>query len=107
MDSRQRKPRSKVLIILHNDGFVEVFGRDDIDVRIVNMPAIHPAGEAFAEEYLDLILPRPYKEVHWPGMVRAVGKVDTVTPLDLTHQERCLNLFQYCDYLLNDEVIEL
>lgn len=104
---RQRHPRAKVLIVLHNDGFVEAFGRDDIDVKIVQMPAMPMAGELLAEEYLDLILSRPYKDVHWPGMVRAVGKVDTVTPLDLTHQERCVNLLRYCDHLLSSEVVEL
>lgn len=104
---QQRHPRAKVLIVLHHDGFVEAFGRDDVDVKIVQMPAMPMAGESLAEEYLDLILPKSYRAVHWPGMVRAVGKMDTITPQDLTHQERCVNLLRYCDHLLSSEVVEL
>lgn len=100
--------RVKVLVVLHDDGFVEVFGRDDVDVKVVNLPSLPVRGEAKAEEWLDLTLPKPYKDVHWPGMSRATGFVQKVTAFDLAHQQRTLDLIRYCDHLLREgEVVEL
>lgn len=110
MDSKQSQPpykRRKVLVVLHDDGFVEAFGHDDVDVKVVNLTSVPVRGESLAEDYLELTLPKPYRDVYWPGMSRATGFMRKVTVLDLAHQQRCLDLIRYCDHLLKDEVVEL
>jgi hypothetical protein len=99
--------RSKVLVVLYPDGFIEVFGDDRVDARVVNMPSVPVRGEAIAEDYIGFILPKPYRDVYWPGMSRATGNVARITPHDITHQQRCLGLLRACDRLMTTEVVEL
>ena len=80
------KTRHKVLIVLHSDGFVEAFAdKEHIDVETVVMP--HSSNVPLAEEYVELTIPRPYREIYFPGNRRAVDQVRTLLPSDIAWQK--------------------
>ena len=78
--------RHKVLLVLHADGFIEAFADSDVDVRTVVMPDV-PGGETLAEEYVELTIPRAYREVYFPGNRRAVDNVRRLLPSQLMQQQ--------------------
>jgi hypothetical protein len=79
--------RHKVLIILHADGYIEAFAdREQVDVLTVVMPHV-PGGEILAEEYLELTLTKPYRDIYYPLNRRAVDNVRTILPSQIMRQQ--------------------
>lgn len=79
-----------VLIVAHQDGFVEVYG-DGISAYVVTPLVMNTrAGEALADEYIDEALPRRYRALHTADKLVAVHQVKVVRPVD--EAERLLRL---------------
>ena len=79
--------REHVLVVLHADGFVEVFTERHVDVHIAIMPYMsNPEGEILAEEYFEHCLPQRHRDLYWPNRRRAVEQVRCITPQD--HADR-------------------
>ena len=70
MSTPPRSKREAVLIALHGDGFVEVFGEKNVDVKIMNVPHC-PGSEILAEDTFELMLRHRYRQLYWPNKVRA------------------------------------
>lgn len=77
-----RVERVPVVVVLHRDGFVQVYGpRDEISVKIVAMLDVAPEGEILAEQYAELALPRRLRPVFVPDNLLAIGSLkDCRTP---------------------------
>ena len=78
--------RQKVLIILHADGFIEAYAdREQVDVKTVVMP--HSTDAILAEEYVELTLTKPYRDIYFPLNRRAVDNVRTLLPSQIMQQQ--------------------
>ncbi|QDS91897.1 hypothetical protein FF011L_06330 [Roseimaritima multifibrata] len=90
----KRQQRQKVLIVTHADRYIEVFG-ENIDVHIANMTATsNVAGEITAEDFLELSLPMPYRDIYFPGMLRKTGTVEEIRPADLAVRQINLSMLR-------------
>jgi hypothetical protein len=60
--TRELVCRPKVLVVAHGDGYLEVTGPRNVDVRIVNVPQVPKTtdGEKFVEEFIKCSGPRCY-----------------------------------------------
>jgi len=58
-----------------------------IDVRIVQMPSVAPRNEPLGEQCLEENLPRRYRALHFPNLLRASDMVRRVTAADLVKRE--------------------
>lgn len=90
--SYHNRPREAVLLVLNPDGWVEAYAERHVDVHIAIRLHVPPEGEQLADEYLDLTLPRRFRQVYWPGLLRAADTVRTVTPSDVAWREWELEL---------------
>ena len=79
-------PRSKVLVVLHSDGWVEAYAEKNVDVHIVQRLHItNPANVHLADEYTESTIPRCYRDLYWPVKLRALGQCRRITA------EQCLD----------------
>jgi hypothetical protein len=90
--AKPRVERVPVVIVLHPDGAVQVYGpRDRLDVQVVNMMDVRPEGEVLAERFAELSLPHRHRAVFLPGGLVAMGSTrDCRTPEQ--EQERLADL---------------
>jgi hypothetical protein len=74
--------RERVLVVLRSNGWVEVYARRTVDVRVVNR--IHATGDSETAHALDrlveLQLPKCYRRLYFPVRLRGAGQVRKVTP---------------------------
>jgi hypothetical protein len=82
-----RPPRQQALVLVHADGFLEIFGPADLDVRVVDVPRVAPtpAAELAAEQYVEATVPLPYRQLHAPGNRRAMHMPRVRTPETIAH----------------------
>lgn len=75
------KTRSTVLVEVHADGFVEVFGDDHVQVMVINRPsASNNTNECKVDDLIDSILPKRVQDIRWPGPnVRRTGNIQPLT----------------------------
>jgi hypothetical protein len=91
----QSAPRQAVLVLAHADGWLEVFAEPNVDVRIAMVPTTGTiAGESLAEAYLELALSPRYRELHWPGKLRAADRLRVLRPSELLHRDHELALLR-------------
>jgi len=92
-----------VLVVAHHDGWLEVFGdREHIDARIVMAPtlggepstATQQRFEVLAEEYLELTIPRRYRDIYVPINRRAADKLRLVTPESIACRQTDIELLR-------------
>ena len=77
-------PRSDVLILSHADGHLEAFGEKNVNIRIVRVPAANSIeSERTAEETMELMLPRRYRDLYRADRLRAVGNTRPLRPSTL------------------------
>ena len=79
-------PVVPVLVCLHPDGFVEVYGPPNVRAVVANVPAARTAREeAAAQDWLDRTLPRRFAELRVPSgpTLRATGRVECVSAAEL------------------------
>ena len=83
-----------ILVELHADGLVRVFGDESIQVKIVNRPvASTNKNDIRVEELIDSVLPQRYREVYWPGPnLRAMGNYKPITVMDVAATVAQLNM---------------
>ena len=97
--SGRRRPRAKpklkrvgVLVVLHPDGFVEVFGDHEVRVHTVDALAVHAEEEALADLYLNESLPTWARQLHWPGKLRACGQCKQISAEDELRRRHDLHM---------------
>lgn len=96
-----------VVVVLHHDGYIEVFGDDSIDAQVAVMPHMPTQeGEVLAERYLTKQLPRRHRTVYFPGMLRATGQVETLRPTDINRRKTGLAFLQCVDQLQSQAMQE-
>ncbi len=80
--------REAVLILAYGDGWIEAFAEKHVDVRIEIVPCMTtPAGAILAEEYVELSLPKKYRDIYWPGNRRAAEMMRVVRPSDIARRD--------------------
>lgn len=97
---RPPRPREKVLVVLHADGFVEVFGKENIDVHIARR--LHVENErgdlsTLLDEYTTATMPRCYRGLYMPNKCREIGNIESITPeqaLDTLYELSILRLLR-------------
>lgn len=73
-----------VVVELHSDGFVRVYGDKCVSAIVLNRPAVRSARAAIiAEQLIDECLPIRHRDVYCPGRVRATGQVRRITVDDI------------------------
>ena len=89
-----------ILVLLHPDGFVEVYGHRNVDVHIATLVAMQSAqGQILAEEYLELNMPPRHRAIYAPGMIRAAKMNRIITPSDLADVRDDLAILRTADSL--------
>lgn len=87
-----------VLVVAHADGYIEVFADKGIRCRFVNicqMPTVE--GEILAERYLEESLPKPFKDIYFPGNRIVTGNVLQLTPELLAKREFEVDVVRACN----------
>ena len=90
MSTPPRSKREAVLIALHGDGFVEVFGEKNVDVKIMNVPHC-PGSEILAEDTFELMLRHRYRQLYWPNKVRASAMHRPLLPTTMAAARQAKN----------------
>lgn len=84
-NSTKREP---VLLLVHADHWVEVFAEKHIDVWIEMIPQMKTqADELLAQEYVEGLLPKRYRDVYWPGNLRVAELIRAIRPIDIEVRE--------------------
>ena len=85
--------REPVLIVLHGDGYYEVFAERYVDIKVFQLPFLESAdGERLAERYLERSVSFRFKDLYFPGMVRATGNFRPRRPSGLMRVQHELEL---------------
>lgn len=88
----QRQP---VLVLVHSDHFVEVFGPRNIDVKVLDFPKVNTdSAVILAAQYIDLTIPMNYREIYWPDCRRAMHMPRVVTPSSIVATQRDIDLLR-------------
>ena len=104
ISTRPTQQREAVLILAHGDGWIEVFAEKHFDVRIEIVPYMTTEpGEIQAEEYVELSLPKRYRDVYWPGNRRAADMMRVVRPTDIVRRDYDLELLRAIQQLGNQQ----
>lgn len=101
-DGDQRLP---VLVVTHSDGYIEVFGDDRVDAKVMQMPhADGPDEELAAEDWVTQSLPPRHRDIYFPGLIRAMGNVERVTLSELAGRRAMIGLLRAIDTLTADNM---
>lgn len=102
--SNRPTQREAVLVLAHGDGWLEAFAEKHVDVRIEMVPYMTTqAGEILAEEYVELSVPKRYRDVYWPNLRRAADMMRVVRPSDIAWREYDLELLRAIQQLGNQQ----
>lgn len=76
--------KATVIVEIHSDGFIRVYGDRHIQAKIINRPLAKTAAAGrLVDELIDSILPQRFADVYFPGNVRATGLVKPIRPSDI------------------------
>lgn len=76
--------RDPVLVILHGDGWVEVYGYRDLSVTMIQRPTTTVAANALlVDEWIGAQLRPSHRALYWPNRLVAADKCRKVMALDL------------------------
>lgn len=90
-----------VLVLLHGDGFVEVYGERNLRVKIMRVPfTASKAGERLADQVVDQLLPAELRELHFPGKLRAASDNRPLLASELVDGQQYLQLLQGLDSVM-------
>ena len=106
-----RQPRQPVLVVIHSNGFVQVYGdKSLVDVHIGIIPSMtSDEGQILAEQYFELEIPKRHRDVFWPVNLLDTHQVRTRTPADIAQRETGLALCNVLSEIGQDaraEVVE-
>lgn len=91
---RQTTTTEPVVVELYSDGFCRVYGSKQVNAKVVIRPHVTTQEQGRqVEELIDTILPKNFTAVYYPGMVRAKGKVERITPTQLAERVGMVELF--------------
>lgn len=84
-----RQQRTKSILLVHAGGHIQLFGDQLLDVRVIDVPHVQSVrAEILIEQWIESELPRPYRDIYFPGNLRASGNVRTdYTVADLADRE--------------------
>lgn len=90
----------QVVVLLHGDGLVEVFGTRQVEVTVVNVPYVGTIeGQKLSQEYVETTLPMRAKEIFWPNNLRASGIARPLLPSDIARRKAGLAMLQILDHI--------
>lgn len=70
-----------VVVEIHGDGFVNVFGSKNVSAIAINRPRCQSsASELVVDDLIGEILPVRHRQVYFPGMIRAGCLFRPITP---------------------------
>ena len=72
------RQRTRVLIVLNSDGFVEVYG-EGLSVHIAQRLTVDGNAAEATDEYLDSTLPKAFRDLFYPVKRLAVGQCRRIT----------------------------
>ncbi len=83
-----------VLVELHSDGYVKVYGPDDVVCRIINRPSVNESESgAMVDAIFENVLPLPYR-----GMKTiATGQLQPITVYELVDRIDSIASFKAID----------
>ncbi len=86
-----------VLVEIHADDFVQMFGDPHIQARIINRPRASIANECRVDDLVDSILPLRFKQIRWPdrGLLKT-GNIRQLTLADVKEGVEALNALDHC-----------
>jgi hypothetical protein len=90
-------PRTGVLVVLHADGFVEVFADETVQVIVANrLHSEHDTGRMSTgiDAVLERGLPWAFRDLYYPCNCRAVGRIERITPEQALRTRYLLGLLQ-------------
>jgi len=82
MNKPPRKPqkRTRVLVVLSSNGFVELFADKDVDFHVAQRLHVDTIeAERLAEDLLDITIPKSFRNLFFPGKLRATALVEKIT----------------------------
>ena len=82
MNKPPRKPRqrTRVLVVLSSNGFVELFADKNVDFHVAQRLHVETIeAERLADDLLDITIPKPFRNLFFPGKLRATGLVEKIT----------------------------
>ena len=83
--TKKRPQREAVLIVMHADNYVEVFGEKHVNVRVVRCPAASSdKSHITAEDVVERQLPRYWRKLYFPSNVRATANARPLLPSTLS-----------------------
>ena len=99
--------REQVLVIAHHDNWIECFAERHIDVRIVMMPyvGIDATGEILAEQWLEQSIPECYRNIYFPGNLRAAAKIETILPSKIAWRNAEMSFLRLLNTMANQKPI--
>jgi hypothetical protein len=105
MNSNQnthRVPSQKVLVTLHPDRFVQVYAESHIQVHFEHVPYLPTDdGARLCEDLIELKLPKPYREIYFPGYVRGQSVHREVRPTVLANELHVRRILHTLNLLTN------
>ena len=91
---RLRRPRPvPVLIVVHPDQFIEVYGPDGVRPVVVNR-LDSCADPLLVDEYLESQIPRSHRGIHLPEYLKGTGNVERQTAEDEINRLTRLSLLK-------------
>lgn len=91
---KQTTTMEPVVVELYSDGFVRVYGSKQVNARVIVRPHVNTQEQGRqVEELIDTILPKTFTTIYFPGMVRAWGQVERITPTQLAERLGLVQLF--------------
>lgn len=86
-------PAGRVLVVVHPDRWIEVFGGRSLDVAIVQMPTTTCAVNGLlAENLIELSMPERFRQIYWPNNLRAMQFVEEITAAKLLKRSADMTL---------------
>src|SRR5688572_18795041 len=83
---------TKVVVELHADGWVKVYGQPHVSVAMIQRPVETTRNvEALVDSYVDVFLPPGFRSVYWPTNLKEQGRVERLTIQEL------MDRLQYAD----------
>lgn len=80
----KNEPPNYALVEMYSDGYLKVYGEENLRCEVINRPHCSTAEAAqTAEQLIDESLPYQYRNICWPGKVRASGFLRKIKPTDI------------------------
>jgi hypothetical protein len=94
--NRKSSQRARILILSHSDGYCEIFAERAVEIHLQRVPAAFSIeGEAQAEDVMEALLPRRFRELWRADFLRATGSTRPLLPSVLRQSigtKECLRL---------------